>query len=190
MNDQELITAVREQRDKVHMTTPVEQVISRGRTIRSRRRMPGLAGAVAVAAAAAFAVTALAFAGHPANGLPGARLAAWTVVKRADGTVYVTIRQLSDPAGLQSQLRADGVPASVTFVGQDNPSCHPYGNGGGPGLTGKVAQPYPGHGSTVVVIHPSALPGGAGLQLGTTVQQHVIGIKVHLVRLSQQCTGS
>jgi DNA-directed RNA polymerase specialized sigma24 family protein len=44
----------------------------------------------------------------------------------ADGLVDVTIRELRDPAGLQSKLRADGVPASVTFSGQPNPSCRPY----------------------------------------------------------------
>ena len=37
-----------------------------------------------------------------------------------DGTIYVTINELKDPAGLQSTLRADGVPASVTFFG---PHC-------------------------------------------------------------------
>ncbi len=45
---------------------------------------------------------------------------------RADGTIAVTIRELRDPAGLQSRLRADGVPASVSFFGQQNPSCRPY----------------------------------------------------------------
>ena len=28
-----------------------------------------------------------------------------------------------DPAGLQATLRADGIPASVTFIGQQNPAC-------------------------------------------------------------------
>ena len=46
---------------------------------------------------------------------PGMHLTAWTVDKRADGTVYVRINQLRDPGGLQRKLRADGVPASVVF---------------------------------------------------------------------------
>jgi hypothetical protein len=48
------------------------------------------------------------------------------VARLSDGTIQVTIRELSNPAGLQRQLRADGVPASVTLIGQQNPSCRPY----------------------------------------------------------------
>ena len=40
MNDNELITVLREQRGKVPMDTPVEQVIRRGRAVRARRRVP------------------------------------------------------------------------------------------------------------------------------------------------------
>ena len=71
MNDDELITAVREQRSKVPMTTPVEQIINRGHAVRARRRIPGLAAALAVAAAAAFAVTALLPACYSASHHPG-----------------------------------------------------------------------------------------------------------------------
>ena len=111
MNDNELIAVVREQRNKVHMTTPVEQIINRGYAVRARRRIPGLAGVLAVVAAAAFAVIAL----LPASHQPGVQLAAWTVVKQADGTVSVTIRELRDPAGLQSRLRATASrPASTS----------------------------------------------------------------------------
>jgi len=47
------------------------------------------------------------------------------------GDIKVTIRELRDPAGLQRTLRADGVPASVTFAGQQNPACQgsPQGTG-------------------------------------------------------------
>src|SRR5580658_1916097 len=123
MTDEELITTVREQRSKVHMTTPVTQVISRGDAVRVRRRIRGAAGALAVVAGVAvLAVTAL----SPASPQPGARLAAWTVVKQSDGNIDVTIRQLSDPAGLQSTLRSDGLPAVVDFNGQPNPACQLY----------------------------------------------------------------
>src|SRR5260370_26220318 len=59
MNDDELITAVKESVTNVHMTIPAEQIISRSRAIRTRRRIPGLAGALAVMAAAAAVVSAL-----------------------------------------------------------------------------------------------------------------------------------
>jgi hypothetical protein len=127
MNDSELITAVRESFTGVHSDTGVEQIISRGRAMRARRRVPVLAAALAVTAGAAVGVTALTPAQHQASRPPGAQLAAWTVVKRADGTVSVTIRQLRDPAGLQRRLRADGVPATVTFSGGTTPrSCRRY----------------------------------------------------------------
>jgi hypothetical protein len=62
---------------------------------------------------------------HPAL----AQLAAWTVARLADGDISVRINQFKDPAGLQSTLRADGVPASVTFAGQPNQACQPYPGG-------------------------------------------------------------
>ena len=58
MNDDELLTAVREQRTKIPMTVSVEQVIRRGRAVRARRRILGLAATLAATAVAVFAVTA------------------------------------------------------------------------------------------------------------------------------------
>lgn len=191
MND-ELITAVREQRNKVHMNIPVEQIISRGRTVRARRRIPGMAGVLALAAVASFAVTALLPASHQAGHRPSAQLAAWTVAKQADGTVYVTIRELNDPAGLQNKLRADGIPASVIFGSPPNAKPNPCQSyGGGPELLQKVftflAPPGPPQGhSTAMAIHPSALPGGAGVQIITSQAR----VGAHLVMTSQGCTGS
>ena len=207
MTDEELMTMVREQRSSVPMTTPVDQIISRGRTVRTRRRIPGVAGALAGAAAVALAVAALLPAGHQANRLPPFQLAAWTVTRQPDGTVYVTIRELRDAAGLQGKLRADGVPASVTFGGEPNPSCKEY-----PGrwdLEKAGIQELSG-GPYIFAIHPSALPRGAGVQLtGKTgfayripghltkppvpgagavrVPMTVVG--AGLVQISQSCTG-
>jgi len=123
MNDDELITALRESFAGVRATTPVEQIVSRSRAVRARRRIPRVAGAAGAAGAAVAAIALL-----PAS-QPAVHLAAWTVVKRGDGTVYVTINELRDPAGLQRTLRADGVPASVTFFGQENGSCQRYAGG-------------------------------------------------------------
>ncbi len=229
MNDDELITVLLEQRGKVPMTTPVEQIISRGRAVRARRRVPGVAAAVAAATAAAVAVSVAlpgshpgasnpaassAAASHPsashrASG-PGARLAAWTVTRQADGAIRVTFREATDAAGLQRTLRADGVPVSVTFTGRQNPACQPYPSSGSqtqpsPGqpfggpMAGVVSRDFlhnPKQAYTTpyaLVIHPSALPSGAGLQIwtsGTPGAADNFQLGVNLVLASPQCTGS
>ena len=196
MNDDELITAVREPFTAVHSTTPVEQIVSRSRAIRARRRIPGVAGALAVAAGTALAVTALLPASHQPSHPARAQLAAWTVVKQADGGIRVTIHELRDPAALQRTLRADGIPASVTFIGQSNPACQPYGSGGSHLLRSMVTT-LPGHGNLrVLVIHPSAFPAGAGLAIAAGhpgQSPRGGGIELTLgppVTASPQCTGS
>jgi len=159
MNDDDVLTAVREQRNKLLMTTPVEQVISRGRAVRARRRIRRLAGTLAMVAAAAVALIVL----LPANHQPTAQLTAWTVTRQANGTINVTIRELRDAAGLQSMLRADGVPTSVTFGSKPNPSCREYPgrwNLSQSGVQLSNGSPY------ILTIHPSALPRGAGVWLG------------------------
>lgn len=188
MTDDDLITLVREQRASVEMTTPVEQIIVRGRAVRARRRIPGLAaGALAVAAAAALAVTALLPASHRAGPQPPAQLAAWTVTKQADGTIMVTVRQLRDPQGLQRRLRADGVPASVTFFGHEPRACERY-----PRMSAiLMAEVFGGHGPPLV-IHPKALPHGAGIQLNPLHHRHgaPIALAAGLVQASPGCTGT
>ena len=186
MTDEEVITMVREQRANVPMTTPVEQIMSRGRAVRTRRRIPGIAAAVAGAAAVALAVAALLPAGHQANRQPPIQLAAWTVVKHADGTVVVTVRQLRDPAGLQRTLRADGVPASVTFFGHEPRACHRYPLD--PALMHRVF----GRNGPPLVIHPSALLDGTGVQLSPLHHPRggPIALAAGLVHASPRCTGS
>jgi len=186
MTDEELIRMVREQRTSVPMTTPVDQIISRGRAVRTRRRIPGIAGALAGAAALALAVAALLPAGHQAGRQPPIQLDAWTVVKHVDGTIVVTVRQLHDPAGLERTLRADGVPASVTFFGHEPRACHNY-----PLDLALMHRVFGGHGPPLV-IHPSALPSGTGVQLnpGHYPRGGPIALAAGLVRASPRCTGS
>jgi hypothetical protein len=145
-----------------------------------------VAGALAVAAGAAVAVTAPV----PASHQPDARLAAWTVVKQADGNVYVTIRQFRDPAGLQARLRADGVPASVTFTGQQNPACQPYPYR--TGHLGRVVSVRLEGRRSLTIIHLSALPSGAGLRFASSVQHQgtVADVDLELVQASPPRTGS
>ncbi len=214
MNDEDLITLVRESFTDLHTTTAVEQILRRGHAMRARR-IPVLAGALAVVAGAALAVTTLLPGGHQPSPrpspLPSALLAAWTVIRQADGTIRVTIRELENPAGLQRRLRADGVPASVTLTGQENPACRPYPASQalrkrvlsitfdiiplahqGPPPSASPPQP-----NLVMVFHinPAALPAGTGVQLATSFTPVRPGlatsaIRYGLVYASPQCTGS
>ena len=215
MNDDELITVLREQRGKVVMTMPVEQIISRGRSVRVRRRVPGVAAGAGAVAAAAVAVGVAFPASHPAVRPPSAsesarapsvRLAAWTVTRQAGGSIKVTFRQATDPAGLQQTLRADGVPVSVTFTGQQNTACQPYHVSASQAFWPYGSRPGPLDGSGFInhpegayttpyafVIDPSALPSGAGLQIwtsGTPGAADNFQLHVTLVKTSPQCTGS
>jgi hypothetical protein len=132
------MTLVREQRDKVPMTVPVNEIMKRGRAMRVRWLIPGTAAALAIAAGVTVALSALTNVSHRPRHEPPAPAAAWTVAELADGNVSVTVHQLQDPAGLQRTLRADGVPASVTFDEQLNPACRPYP--GGTAESGRVTS--------------------------------------------------
>jgi hypothetical protein len=214
MNDDDLMTMVKESFTGLHTATPVEQILRRGHTVRARRRLPVLTGALAAVAGAALAVTTLLPGGHqPAShpsSQPTAQLAAWTVTRQPDGTIRVTIRELRDPAELQHQLRADGVPASVTLAGQENPACRPYPASRAlqkkvlsiafditplthQGPPPSTSPPQP---NLVLVFHidPAALPTGTGVQLATSYNLVSPGvahsaIRHGLVYASPRCTG-
>jgi hypothetical protein len=227
MNDSDTVDVVRDSlttaKDSligVHVNTPLDAIVRNGRARRRRHRLTGFTGAVAVMAGMALAVTVLASSGHPASqsGHPAshphiARLAAWTVAEQANGDIQITIRELSDPSGLQSTLRADGVPANVSSSIQFDPSCQLYPMTQALFTSIYHAQKGAGSGNTVLVINPSALPSGAGVQIGAgadgpgfhqvagnqTVHKPVHQVaalsdntvlRVSLVYASQQCTGS
>jgi hypothetical protein len=187
MNDEELITVVRAQRDKVPMNTPVEQIISRGRAVRARRRVRRLAGTLAVvAAAAAVAIIALVPSGHPAQ------LAAWTVTRQADGKIDVTIRELRDPAGLQRTLRAEGVPAVVSYSYATR-LCQSDWVPETPALFGTIVQVHADNKNENIVIDPSAIPPGLKLAISDDIlmpdqpKGEPPGIGIGLVDSTKQC---
>jgi hypothetical protein len=189
---------------------------------RLRYKLTGLATSAVVAAGTAGAVIALA----PASHQPRVQLAAWTVTKLADGNIKVTIRELKDPAGLQRKLRADGVPASVTFASHQDPACRlypagtpgqpphntpllhrvfpkPYQRSHGPVIRPGRARSIVAHGrsnrlphspyTVLIVIHPSALPGNAGVQIATVYRGQRGAQAVDMptvVHASRRCTGT
>ncbi len=208
MNDDELATIVRDSVTGVHANTSVNQIVSRGRAVRARRRIPGVAAAMAGVAGAALAVVALVPSSHPANRVPTAQLAAWTVAKHTDGDIYVTINELRDPAGLQATLRADGLPVNVSFSGPPlSTSCQ--ADDATKDVLRAVAEFKTSDGRAYLVIHPSALPSGVGVSIfdkpgagkpparprtrgpGSLPPAGITGpLAIGLVHESQACTGS
>jgi len=225
MNDTKLADAVKsglteacDSLGAVHLAIPASEIIATADKAR-RRRQSLLAGAGGLAAAAVAVSLALPAshpaatrsadshpaARRPASG-PSVKLAAWTVTRHADGSIQVTFREATDAAVLQRTLRADGVPASVTFTGHQNLACHPYNSGGSPAYwpfgpkTGPldayrfIHHPQDAYNTQyALVIDPSALPSGAGLQIwtsGTPGAADNFQVQVMLVQASPQCTGS
>jgi hypothetical protein len=193
MNDDELNTSVRERFTGVRMDTPVEDIITRGRAVRAQRRIPVAASALALAAGVAMGVAALLPASPPAGHSTTASLTAWTVQKQGNGDVRVTIRDLRDPSGLQARLRADGIPANVSYSGVPA-ACHLAAVTRAQ-LRSVVTVHHHGR-HPVFVIHPSALPSGTGVfifdQVGAQPPsgKHLHGpLNFSLVQTSPACTG-
>jgi hypothetical protein len=140
MSDADILRAAADALSAIPMPSAPDTaaIITSGRA-RRRRQLTGLS----IAGTAAITVVTVGLSGvfgaisHQPSGFTShqptqpahARLTAWTVTRLADGDISVRISQFKDPAGLQSTLRADGVPASVTFASQRNQACRPYPGG-------------------------------------------------------------
>ena len=175
MTDDDVLTAVRDclinARDSVageQMATSAGDIITR---VRRRRLRYGLAAATVIAAVTALTLLPGSGSRGGANGTTPVRLAAWTVSARPGGRVRVTIRDLRNPAGLQRQLRADGVPATVRFTSQiprpclyyPEPARHPFR------LLGRIfPQNSQAGGQTVFTINPAAIPAPIGLWINVS----------------------
>jgi len=160
MNDDAALTAlkdrlgqVRDELDDVHMSIPADDIFARARTRRTRR---WITAAGAVCAAAGLAVGLLLPSGTGARSVH-IHLAAWSVNTNPNGTVTLTVRQLTHAAQLQRALAEAGVPAIVTFGEQ----CLNTQNQNAlqkAGVTFKVSAHPPGE-----IITPSQIPAGTKL---------------------------
>jgi hypothetical protein len=169
MTDDDVLAAVRDclttARDSLageQMTRPARDIIA---WARRRRLRHGLAAAATTAVIGAVAAPAL-LPGNSGNGTSPATLAAWTVTAEPGGKLTVTIRELRDPAGLQRQLRADGVPATVRFTGQTPRPClyYPLSPRQGFQLQAKIFPPTSNtSGHTAFTINTTGIPAHIGL---------------------------
>jgi hypothetical protein len=191
VNDDEVITAVREQRDKVHSHTPVDQIISRGRSVRARRRIPGAVTALAAVAAAGTAL-ALGLTGvlgaAPARSTDTIRTMAFTLVKHANGTATLTINRnvLLEPGTLQRDLARDGIRAMVTVGRFCSSDPAPAGWTKIMSFPGSPADPGP---VRAVVINPAAMPAGTELSFGNFRRENASQTSVALIDTrSYTCT--
>lgn len=206
MNDPDVITAVKASYAGIHMDVPLDVIVRRGRRLRARRRLPGLAGAAGAVAALALAVAALVPGGGGVRAPGGStgtdRLAAWTVVSQQDGSVRVALRgaHIRDVAGLQDKLRADGIPARVARIGYlrpplNVPGCHVLRDwSAGPGglsytLWRKIFYgPHTGQESNHAFwVYRSAIPRGLGV-LADIYYDGTFGL--YVVKATPQCTGT
>ncbi len=200
MNDNDVLTAARDSFSEVCMRTSLEQTVRRGRALRARRRRyraAALAGAAALAAVTAVTVVKLSTPASPVT------LDAWTVTVGPDHTVTVTVRQLSDAAGLQQTLRADGIPAQVAFQ-PGTPSDSPplpaecrnvaMSDEANAELQGKILGPpaaTPFGQGIALTLYPRAIPHGIGIYLAiqSGSNSHDWGWGLDLVQATQACTG-
>jgi hypothetical protein len=124
MNDDQVLIAARNTLSDVRLRTPLDEIMLRGRALRTRRRR-AIAGAAALACVSALTVTIAATAAHTGGSGAGTRLVAWTVTAGPGDSVTVTVRQTYDATGLQHTLRADGIPVRVVFSGDGIPEMNP-----------------------------------------------------------------
>jgi hypothetical protein len=126
-----------------------------------RRFAVGVTGAAATGAVVLSLGLTGAFGSAPARGTGTIRTVAFTLVKRANGTVTLTINQsvLLEPGILQSDLQQDGIPALVTTGSfcSSNPSPAGFSQAV---VAGQQKTP------PTFTINPAAIPAGTELSFG------------------------
>ena len=178
MNDQELITAVRQSVHGVHMNVPADQIVSRSRALRASGHRRLTAGAAVAAAGSVVLGLGLsgALSSAPARGTGTIRTAAFALTRNANGTDTLTINPqvLFDPITLQNDLAQYGIPAKVTTGSFCSTDPTPEG------FSQVVTFSPPFHSDSgqqhaqnpTVTVDPSAMPAAAELSVGTFQLAH------------------
>ena len=165
--DDDLYAMVRTEFEPVRLRADLHDITDRGRVLR-RQRGAGLVASLAAVAAVAGLVLSLSIGAQPDPPAPMS-LAAWSVEPAPDGTVVLTIRQLTDADRLNAAMKDAGVPALVEFerVPADAKvvGCAENAQQALPQLL-QVMPPSPGDarsGERVFTIRPDRMPPGTSL---------------------------
>jgi len=150
----------------------LDAITARGRA-RRRRRLGGVVGLSAAAAAAGTAL-ALGLTGGlgpaAAHGTATIRTAAFTIVTNPNGTTTLTLNpnELLDPATLQSDLARDGIPAMVTIGSFCSSDPAPAGFSQVVSFqpAGEQTVQQPSAEQPTITIDPAAMPAGTELSFG------------------------
>lgn len=130
MNDDEVLSAVKNTLSDVQMDRPVEAIEDRGRARRRNRNLTGAVAGGGLVVAAALAVILPMSSHQPATtpaasgpltgggataSAPAMEPAAFTVAAQRDGSVKLTLKpnKLLDPSALEKALAGAGIPAVV-----------------------------------------------------------------------------
>lgn len=166
VNDRGILKLVDGSLGDVHMRRPLDEITTRGRRLRTRRR--SIAGVAAVGVLGASLAVALPLHGASgqtamAHGVTQSQavnvdLAAWSVHTNANSTVTITVRQLRDPDKLRQVLASAGIPAVILYDAARCPSPDDTVARAAGSLTVHQVK-----GAAVVTIRPSAMPRGSVL---------------------------
>jgi hypothetical protein len=175
-----VLDALNSSLDGVHMHTPVDRIVTAGRTRRRRRHLVRATTGVAALTALTLGVSTLS---NPSTAPPETSLSteegsvhihtvAFTLDSQTDGTLHVTWdkrRYFQDHKGLQHALRRAGFPVVIkegVFCAGPHDDITLNASGVGPGVERVMKAQREKNDNVTIVFTPSAMPAGKQLFIG------------------------
>ncbi len=196
LSDDEVLGTARDSLSERPVASPpdVKSIMARGRAQQKRRRSIVAGGAVTGIAASSALALALAGVLGPARPPETVRTVAYTLTSHSNGTATLTLNpgELFDPAQLQDDLAASGIPALVTTNSYCTSDPEPAG------LSQVVSLPGPGSWqgksseTPSITIDPSAMPAGTELSIANfQLTNRGLQADIDLIDIgSYVCTGA
>ena len=174
MNDNEVLTKVRDGLSGIRMDTPVHEILAQARSHRRNRRL-AVAGA-ATAATLGLGMTAVvsSVGTNRPPGLPTAQLAAFSISSGPHGASSLTLRKGTNyrlnPVAVRQALAQHGIAALVTVGKTCDSNPEPEG------LDQAVTPQRHPDGSVTLTINPVAMPAGSELSIGYYTTRTTCGL--------------